>query len=220
MADPERPAALPEQGTLELRTVDFAYGASPDDDPETLEERRVLEGWTSASKRASAWPCVGPTGGGKSTLAKLAGRLYDPLAGSVRFGGVDLRTAMLASIRERIVVLPQEGFLFRGTVLENVALGRPGATDDEAREAIAKLGLSELGQQPSRGRTDRRGGAGFAPLRRRTPAGEPGPGGPHGPAVLIMDEATSSIDPGTERQAEEALAAWRPGARSSSWPTA
>jgi ATP-binding cassette, subfamily B, bacterial len=205
MADPERPAALPEQGPLELRAVDFAYGATLDDDPETLEERRVLEGVDLRIEAGERLALVGPTGGGKSTLAKLAGRLYDPLAGSVRFGGVDLRTAMLANIRERIVVLPQEGFLFRGSVLENVALGRPGATDDEAREAISKLGLRNWvdslpeGEQTDVGERGSHLSAGERQLVSLARAALTDP------AVLIMDEATSSIDPGTERQAEAAL---------------
>jgi ATP-binding cassette, subfamily B, bacterial len=211
MADPERPAALPEQGILELRTVDFAYGASPDADPETLEERRVLEGVDLRIEAGERLALVGPTGGGKSTLAKLAGRLYDPLSGSVRFGGVDLRKALLAHIRERIVVLPQEGFLFRGTVLENVALGRPGATDDEARVAIAKLGLSSWVDSLPRGeKTDvgERGSHLSAGERQLVSLAR---AALTDPAVLIMDEATSSIDPGTERQAEEALAALAAG---------
>jgi ATP-binding cassette, subfamily B, bacterial len=205
MTDPERPAALPAQGTLELRAVDFAYGATLDDSPETLEARRVLEGVDLRIEAGEKLALVGPTGGGKSTLAKLAGRLYDPLAGSVQFGGVDLRTAMLAHIRERIVVLPQEGFLFRGSVLENVAIGRPGATEDDARAAIAKLGLT--------------GWVKSLPEGEKTDVGERGSHLSAGerqlvslaraaltdPAVLIMDEATSSIDPGTERQAEAAL---------------
>ncbi len=154
---------------------------------------------------------VGPTGGGKSTLAKLAGRLYDPLAGSVHFGGVNLREAPISEIRERIVVLPQEGFLFRGTVLENVALGRPGATPEEARAAIAKLGLSDwVASLPNGEMTDvgehgshlSAGERQLVSLARAALAE---------PAVLIMDEATSSIDPGTERRAEEALEALAKG---------
>jgi ATP-binding cassette, subfamily B, bacterial len=206
MSDPERPAALPEQGTLELRAVDFAYGVSGDDDLETQEERRVLDGVDLRIEAGERLALVGPTGGGKSTLAKLAGRLYDPLAGSVWFGGVDLRKAMLAHIRERIVVLPQEGFLFRGTVLENVALGRPGATDDEARAAIAKLGLSGwVNSLPDGERTDvgERGSHLSAGERQLVSLAR---AALTDPAVLIMDEATSSIDPGTERQAEAALA--------------
>jgi ATP-binding cassette, subfamily B, bacterial len=206
MVDPERPAALPESGTLELRAVDFAYGASPDDDPETVEERLVLEGVQLRVEAGEKLALVGPTGGGKSTLAKLAGRLYDPLSGSVRFGGVDLRKALLANIRERIVVLPQEGFLFRGTVLDNIALGRPGATEDEARAAIDKLGLSDWvdslpeGENSDVGERGSHLSAGERQLVSLARAALTDP------AVLIMDEATSSIDPGTERQTEDALA--------------
>lgn len=206
MSDPERPADLPEQGVLELRSVDFAYGVAPDDNPEDLEPRRVLEGIDLRIAAGEKLALVGPTGGGKSTLAKLAGRLYDPLEGSVRFGGVDLRKAMLADVRERIVVLPQEGFLFRGSVLDNVALGRPGATSDEARGAIAKLGLTPWvrslpdGEQTDVGERGSHLSAGERQLVSLARAALTDP------AVLIMDEATSSIDPGTERQAEAALA--------------
>ena len=206
MVDPERPAALPETGTLELRAVDFAYATSPEDDVEKIEERLVLEGVQLRIEAGEKLALVGPTGGGKSTLAKLAGRLYDPLSGSVRFGGVDLRKALLAHIRERIVVLPQEGFLFRGTVLENVVLGRPGATEDDARVAIGKLGLTKWvdslpqGEDSDVGERGSHLSAGERQLVSLARAALTDP------AVLIMDEATSSIDPGTERQAEAALA--------------
>ena len=206
MVDPERPAALPETGTLELRAVDFAYGTSPEDDAEKIEERLVLEGVQLRIEAGEKLALVGPTGGGKSTLAKLAGRLYDPLSGSVRFGGVDLRKALLAHIRERIVVLPQEGFLFRGTVLENVVLGRPGATEDDARVAIDKLGLTKWvdslpqGEDSDVGERGSHLSAGERQLVSLARAALTDP------AVLIMDEATSSIDPGTERQAEAAMA--------------
>ena len=211
MVDPERPHLLPESGPLELSAVDFAYRASTDEGPENREEHLVLEGVDLRIEAGERLALVGPTGGGKSTLAKLAGRLYDPLAGSVRFGGVDLRKAMLAHIRDRIVVLPQEGFLFRGTVLDNVALGRPGATPDEARAAVAKLGLSNWVASLPRGEdTDvgERGSHLSAGERQLVSLAR---AALTDPAVLIMDEATSSIDPGTERQAEAALAALAAG---------
>ncbi len=204
MVDPDRPAPLPESGTLELHAVDFAYG-DPEEDPEAVEERLVLDGVQLRIEAGEKLALVGPTGGGKSTIAKLAGRLYDPLSGSVRFGGVDLRKALLANIRERIVVLPQEGFLFRGSVLENVAIGRPGATEDEAREAIDKLDLTDwVASLPQGEMTDvgERGSHLSAGERQLVSLAR---AALTDPAVLIMDEATSSIDPGTERRAEEAM---------------
>jgi ATP-binding cassette, subfamily B, bacterial len=238
MVDPPHPAPLPERGVLELDSVAFAYGeigamdgtsssasvtdgGGEDGTTDGVEvsgngdgapsERLVIGGVDLRVEAGERLALVGPTGGGKSTLAKLAGRLYDPLSGAVRFGGVDLREALLSHIRERIVVLPQEGFLFRGTVLENVALGRPGATLDEARAAIAKLGLTEWARSLPQGEdTDvgERGSHLSAGERQlvslaRAALTEP--------AVLIMDEATSSIDPGTERQAENALEALAKG---------
>ena len=86
---------------------------------------------------------VGPTGAGKSTLAKLIVRFYDPRQGAVKMGGVDLRDATMASLRRRIVVVPQEGFLFTGTVRDNVRVGRPDATDEEVEAAIAALGVAD-----------------------------------------------------------------------------
>jgi ATP-binding cassette subfamily B protein len=84
---------------------------------------------------------VGPTGAGKSTLAKLMARTYDPIRGTVRYAGIDLRHATLSSLRQRIVVVPQEGFLFSGSIRDNLLIGRPGATDAEVGQAIDRLGL-------------------------------------------------------------------------------
>jgi ATP-binding cassette, subfamily B, bacterial len=117
---PERPAAvdLPDDGRLEVSGVTFGYAGGPP----------VLRDVDLVVQPGSRLALVGPTGAGKSTLAKLMSRLYDPTEGTVRFGDVDLRDATLRSLRRRIVVVPQEGFLFNGTILDNIRLARAGAT--------------------------------------------------------------------------------------------
>jgi len=149
---------------------------------------------------------VGPTGAGKSTLAKLIGRLYDPTSGVIRFGGVDLRAASLADLRRHIVVVPQEGFLFRGSVLDNVLVGRPEASTAEVMEVLARLGMdrhllnlpggldADVGERGSRLSAGERQ---LVSLARAALAD---------PAVLVLDEATSSLDPGTELEVEQAVA--------------
>ena len=87
---------------------------------------------------------VGPTGAGKSTIAKLVTRFYDPTAGSVRIDGFDLRDVTIESLRRQLGVVPQEPFLFAGTVRDNIAFARPDATDDEVMEAVHRVGLDEL----------------------------------------------------------------------------
>jgi ATP-binding cassette subfamily B protein len=148
---------------------------------------------------------VGPTGAGKSTLAKLVARFYDPREGRVCFGGVDLRDATLRSLRERIVVVPQEGFLFAGTVRDNIRFGRGDATDEEVDAAVAALGLTprfdalvdgldtevrERGSRLSAGERQ------LVSLARAALAD---------PKLLVLDEATSNLDPGTEFTVEHAL---------------
>ena len=132
---PERAGAvdLPERGEIEVDGVGFAYV----DGPPVL---RDVDLHIPVGERLAL---VGPTGAGKSTLAKLIARLYDPTEGSVRYGGVDLRDATRRSLRQRVVVVPQEGFLFNGTILENVRLARAGATDDEVLAALDAIGVQE-----------------------------------------------------------------------------
>jgi ATP-binding cassette, subfamily B, bacterial len=148
---------------------------------------------------------VGPTGAGKSTLAKLIARFYDPREGNVEYADVDLRDATLRSLRERIVVVPQEGFLFAGSVRDNVIVGKPHATDDEIRDAIAALGLADRfdafpdgldTEVRERGSRLSAGEKQLVSLVRAALAD---------PALLVLDEATSSLDPGTERTVERAL---------------
>src|SRR5690606_12676584 len=125
---PERPGAvdLPERGDLVVEGVSFAYAGGPP----------VLTDVSLEIPIGGRLALVGPTGAGKSTLAKLIARLYDPTEGSVRFAGVDLRDATRRSLRQRIVVVPQEGFLFNGSILDNVRLAREGATDADVLEAL------------------------------------------------------------------------------------
>jgi ATP-binding cassette subfamily B protein len=194
---PERPGAidLGGAGDIEVDRVSFAYGDGP----------RVLRDVSLRIPTGTRLALVGPTGAGKSTLAKLVARLYDPTSGSVRLGGVDLRDATLASLRGRIVVIPQEGFLFNGTIRDNVRLAREDATDAEVDDALRAIGaydrfaalpdgldteVRERGSRLSAGEKQ------LVSLARAALAD---------PAVLVLDEATSSLDPGTEVLVESAV---------------
>jgi ATP-binding cassette subfamily B protein len=194
---PERPGAvdLPAAGDVEVQGVSFAYARGP----------RVLEDVSLRVPTGMRLALVGPTGAGKSTLAKLVARLYDPTEGSVRFGGVDLRDATVDSLRGRIVVIPQEGFLFNATIRDNVRLARAGATDPEVDAALRAVNaydrfaslpegldteVRERGSRLSAGEKQ------LVSLARAALAD---------PALLVLDEATSSLDPGTEALVEGAV---------------
>lgn len=194
---PERAGAvdLAERGVLEVDAVSFRYGEGP----EVLHDVSLT---VPAGERVAL---VGPTGAGKSTVAKLAVRLYDPTHGTVRFGGVDLRDATLASLRRRIVLVPQEGFLFVGTIRDNIRIGRADATDAEIDAALAALGLADRfaalpegldTEVAERGSRLSAGERQLVSLARAALAD---------PAVLVLDEATSNLDPGTEVMVEQAL---------------
>jgi ATP-binding cassette subfamily B protein len=131
----ERPGAvdLPDEGALAVDDVSFAYAGRDD----------VLRDVSVTVAPGERLALVGPTGAGKSTLAKLIARFYDPRLGVVRWGDVDLRDATMKSLRERIVVVPQEGFLFAGTIRDNVRVGRPEASDAEVEAALEVLGVRE-----------------------------------------------------------------------------
>lgn len=193
--EPEHPVSLPARGRLEVEGVTFAYDADP-----------VLRDVSFTAESGERVALVGPTGAGKSTLAKIAARFYDPDHGRVRFGSVDLRDASLDELRERIVVLPQEGFLFNGTIRDNIRIGRPEATDADVDRAISSLGLTERFEELPEGletEVQERGtrlSAGERQLVSLVRAGLVDP------AVLVLDEATSSVDPGTELLVERAMA--------------
>jgi ATP-binding cassette subfamily B protein len=186
---------LPPAGEIDVDHVTFAYGPN---DP-------VLHDVTLHVSAGERLALVGPTGAGKSTLAKLMARFYDPGEGAVRVGDVDLRQVTFVSLRERIVVVPQEGFLFAGTLRDNVRVGRPDASDAEVEQALRALGLldrflafpdgleTEVRERGSRLSAGERQ---LISLARAALAD---------PTILILDEATSNLDPGTERSVEQAL---------------
>jgi ATP-binding cassette subfamily B protein len=148
---------------------------------------------------------VGPTGAGKSTLAKLVTRFYDPTMGRVLIDGYDLRTVTMHSLRSQLGVVPQEPFLFAGTIGDNIAFARPTASDAEIHEAIDKVGLTDVVERMpdgldtvvhERGQTLSSGERQLLALARAFLA--------H-PRVLVLDEATSNLDLQSETKIENAL---------------
>jgi ATP-binding cassette subfamily B protein len=186
---------LPPTGEIRVEDVTFAYaGGEP-----------VLRDVDLVVSPGERLALVGPTGAGKSTLAKLIARLYDPTDGRVTFGGVDLRDASLASLRARMTVVPQEGFLFNGTIRDNVRIGRASATDAEVEAALEVIGVRDRFEALAegldtevreRGTRLSAGEKQLVSLSRAALAD---------PSVLVLDEATSSLDPGTEALVEHAL---------------
>ncbi len=134
---PDAVALPPIEGRIELRDVDFDYGVGD-------EAPAVLAGLDLTVSAGETLVVVGPTGAGKSTVAKLVARFYDPVGGSVCIDGTDLRTVTLESLRRQLGVVPQEPFLFHGTVRDNLVFARPDATDTELTEACDAVGIGDL----------------------------------------------------------------------------
>lgn len=196
VAEHPHPVPLPERGALVAHDVSFRYDGA---------ERLALSHVTLAIAPGERIALVGPTGAGKSTLAKLLSRLYDPVDGHITFGDVDLRLASRGSMRDRVVVVPQEGFLFGGTIMSNIRIARPSATDVEVASALERIGaLARFAELPDglatevreRGSRLSSGERQLISLARAALVD---------PAVLVFDEATSNLDPGTEAVVEQAL---------------
>jgi ATP-binding cassette subfamily B protein len=186
------------RGEIGFEDVSFCYGEG-DDAVWALRhvDLAVPPGQTLA--------LVGATGAGKSTFAKLVARFYDPTEGRVLVDGVDLRDARAESLRSQLGVVPQEGFLFSGSIRDNIAFGRPEATDEEVAAAAAAVGAddfiealpegydSEVGERGSHLSAGQRQLVAFARALIADPR------------ILVLDEATSNVDIHTESRIEEGL---------------
>lgn len=189
-------AALPRvEGRVRFEHVRFGYG----DGPEVLHELDldVPAGTTVA--------LVGHTGAGKSTIAKLLARFYDPREGRITIDGHDLRDVTQESLRRQLGIVPQEGFLFSGTIRDNIAFGRPDASREDVVAAATAVGAHEfvtrlpggyeheVGERGGRLSLGQRQLVAFARALLADPR------------LLVLDEATSSVDIATERRIEGAL---------------
>ena len=185
----------PIEGHVAFERVRFGYG----------EGREVLHGLDLDVPAGTTVALVGHTGAGKSTIAKLLARFYEPRSGRITIDGHDLRDVTQQSLRRQLGIVPQEGFLFAGTVHDNIAFGRPDATRDDVVAAAQTVGAhafigalpdgydTDLGERGTRLSLGQRQLVAFARALLADPS------------ILILDEATSSVDIGTERQIELAL---------------
>jgi ATP-binding cassette subfamily B protein len=190
------PTSLPTAGDLVVENITFTYAGSA---------KPALANVSVTLTAGTRLALVGPTGAGKSTLAKLMARLYDPQDGSVSFGGINLRDASMEDLRGRIVVIPQEGFLFDGSVRDNLLIAKPDATEAELLAALDRLGLRERFEALPEGldtEVRERGSRLSAGERQLVALSR---AALVDPAVLVLDEATSNLDPGTEMLIEAAL---------------
>ncbi|WP_151482771.1 ABC transporter ATP-binding protein [Streptomyces albicerus] len=182
------------RGDIAFEGVDFAYG----------DDEEALSGVSLSIPAGQTVAFVGETGAGKSTLVKLVARFYDPTGGRVTVDGTDLRSLDLTSYRHRLGVVPQEAYLFQGTVRDAIAYGRPDATDAEveaaaravgAHDMIATLDGGYLHEVAERGRNLSAGQRQLIALARAELVD---------PDILLLDEATAALDLATEAQVNQA----------------
>jgi ATP-binding cassette subfamily B protein len=198
LADADGAQDLPQvRGEVEFDHVSFAYGGKEGAFALHDIDLHVPPGQTVA--------LVGATGAGKSTLVKLVARFYDPVEGRVLIDGHDLRSVTQRSLRAQLGIVPQEGYLFSGTVRDNIAFGRPGASDDEVRDAAKAVGAHEFicalpggydTQVGERGVQLSAGQRQLVAFARAACAD---------PRILILDEPTSNVDVHTEGRIEHGL---------------
>jgi ABC-type multidrug transport system fused ATPase/permease subunit len=192
---PDLPRHVPRlDGQLEFDKIRFSYG-----------ENEVLRGIDLTIPAGACFAIVGESGGGKSTLAKLTARLYDPTAGAVRVDGIDLRELDLVAYRRQLGVVLQDPFLFSGTIADNLRFAKPDATDEDIQRIAEIVGLDITASRFQAGLQHpiREGGSGLSGGERQLIS--IGRALLANPRILIFDEATSNIDRPTELLIERAL---------------